>query len=195
MSPNSGSRRTLAKLAPLSRVVRQHTEARMRRGILVLLIAAVCMSSVVGTANAQNEDLTVAELADILGVATWRVPITIPPGHDLVAAFILLPTGAVYERSKCNLYADRLRIVGRRQVLLVVRERDDGHIEISMKTPQGSTSREFLPPRSWTTSLHYSVEKIEPLANRLVLMRYLDADGSPVAAIAYWLERTGASAR
>ncbi len=161
----------------------------MRRALLILLITLACMCSVAGSAHAENEDLTVAELAEILDVRTWRVPITIPPGHDLAAGFVFLPAGSLYERSKCSLHAEKLGIIGRHRVLFVVRERDDGHIEIAIMTPQGSTIREFLPPLSWTGSLSYSVKKIEPLADKLVLMRFLGENDSPVAAIAYWFEK------
>ena len=162
----------------------------MRAVFLVLLITSPCICSVGSSAPAQNQDLNVAQLAEILGVTTWRIPVSKPLGHDLAAGLLFLPAGSVYEQSKFNLYADKLRITGRQQVLFVVRERDDGFVQIGIKTPQGSTSRKFLPPRSWTTSISYPVDEIEPFADKLVLMRFLDENNSPVAAIAYWFERT-----
>lgn len=157
----------------------------MRRGIVVVVIASAWMFCLGRSAHTQNKDLGVDELAEILRVATWRVPINIPLAHDLAAGLILLPTGTVHEQSKVNLYADRLRIVGRHPVLFVVRERDDGYVEISMKTAQGSTRGKFLPPRSWTVSVSYPADKIESFADKLVLVRFLDGDGAAVAAIAY----------
>jgi hypothetical protein len=138
--------------------------------------------------------LTVDELASILGVTTWRVQLTLPAGHDLAAGLVFLPAGSVYEPSKLNLYGERLgivsRVVGHRQVLFVVRQRDDGHVQMTVLTAQeGSSSREFSPPRLPGVSITYPVEKIERLAgNKHVLMRFDGEDGSPVAAFAYWFE-------
>lgn len=134
-------------------------------------------------------DLTVNELASILGVTTWRMQIAVAAGHELTAGLVLLPEGSVYEPSKLTLGFKIFPVVGRRQVLFVVRKHDDGRVEITMMTAQdGSSSREFLPPRSADLSVTQRLEKIERLADKNVLMRVFDENGSAVAAVAYWFD-------